>query len=83
MKKVAFLMLAVLPIIAMSGCKEEIVHDVAWFKEHKQELKVQLEKCNNNPGELQKSKNCINATAAQEEEWKKSLFNTPLDKLGK
>jgi len=48
-----------------SGCapKEE-VHDVAWYKTHRAELKAMREKCNSNPGELQTTPNCVNSHTA-------------------
>lgn len=53
----------------LSGCSNqephEEVHPVSWYKEHKEERIKMLAKCNENPGELQESPNCINAKKAK------------------
>jgi len=51
-------------IAALSGCKEQ-VHDVAWYKAHDAARQKQIAACRNNPGELQATTNCQNATAAE------------------
>ncbi len=52
----------------ITGCNEknvEPVQTVDWFKEHKAERDAMLEKCRNNPGELEETPNCINAGRAE------------------
>lgn len=54
---------------ALTGCIEDkpadIVHTVDWYREHEAELKEVLKKCNNNPGELAATPNCVNAGRAK------------------
>lgn len=45
--------------------EEEVVRTVSWYKENKEELKIMLAKCDENPGELMETPNCINAAQAQ------------------
>lgn len=40
-------------------------HTVDWFKSHKNERKMVLQECRNNPGELKHMPNCQNATKAE------------------
>jgi PBP1b-binding outer membrane lipoprotein LpoB len=60
------LLFATIFILFLAGCGEE-VKTVQWYKEHEVERKAQLEKCKNNPGQLEKTPNCINARAAWNE----------------
>ena len=49
----------------MAGCeKTEVVQTVEWYKEHKAEREAVLKKCNDNPGKLMLTPNCVNAHAA-------------------
>jgi len=51
----------------LSGCeKTEVVQTVEWYKEHKTERETVLKKCNDNPGELQFTPNCVNANRAKQ-----------------
>jgi hypothetical protein len=43
------------------------VHDVRWYNAHAVERKSMLEKCHNNPGQLTKTPNCVNAEQAARE----------------
>jgi len=69
--KRAMLILSSMFILTLIGCGEEVkkeeVKTVEWYKEHEIERKAQIEKCNNNPGELNITPNCINARSAQSE----------------
>jgi predicted Fe-S protein YdhL (DUF1289 family) len=48
-----------------SGCsKTEQTQTVEWYTSHDSERKTMLDKCQNNPGELEKTPNCVNAHAA-------------------
>jgi hypothetical protein len=47
-------------MLNLAGCAEE-VHTVEWYKEHKAERDAQLKKCDDNPGQLNNTPNCINA----------------------
>lgn len=60
----------VLVIVAQSGCVDDTpntgpVQTVDWYKAHDDKRKSTLEKCGNNPGELQEAPNCINALQAE------------------
>lgn len=59
--------LLMLIIISSSlvGCKEEKVNDVQYYLDHLEELKEQVAKCRNNPGELENTPNCKNAFTAE------------------
>lgn len=54
---------------ALVGCsdagKGEDVKSVDWYKEHTAERAAKIKECNNNPGELKLTPNCINAKKAQ------------------
>ncbi len=39
---------------------------VSWFVEHRDELQATLKACRNNPGELAKTSDCVNASAARD-----------------
>ncbi|WP_330178538.1 EexN family lipoprotein [Candidatus Vondammii sp. HM_W22] len=50
-----------------SGCgydKEEKTKTVDWYKANKAEREEKLAECSNNPGELRKTPNCVNAAIA-------------------
>ena len=62
MKKISFV-LAVAVILA--GCGESTpVQTVDWYKNHDAERKGMILKCEENPGELAATPNCINAKTA-------------------
>lgn len=62
MKKLSFV-LAVAVILA--GCGESTpVQTVDWYKNHDAERKGMIVKCEENPGELAATPNCINAKTA-------------------
>jgi len=54
---------------ALAGCNEaDTSHPpktVGWFFENRAELAVTLKACRDNPGELAKTPNCINANEAR------------------
>jgi hypothetical protein len=50
---------------SLVGCKEEKVRDVQYYLDHPEELKEQVAKCLNNPGELGSTPNCQNALTAE------------------
>jgi len=62
MKKVSFV-LAVAVILAACG-ESTPVQTVDWYKNHDAERKGMILKCEENPGELAKTPNCINAKTA-------------------
>nr|WP_288467080.1 EexN family lipoprotein [uncultured Pseudomonas sp.] len=62
MNKFFAVMIAVTSLI---GCKESTpVQTVEWYTTHDAERLAMIEKCKNNPGELELSANCVNAQAA-------------------
>jgi len=54
---------------ALAGCSEaDKGHQsktVGWFLDHRDELAAALRGCGDNPGELEKTPNCINANEAR------------------
>jgi hypothetical protein len=53
----------------LTGCNEadpsRQTKTVGWFFEHRDELSVTLKACRDNPGELAKTPNCVNANEAR------------------
>lgn len=59
--------LAFSAVIGLSGCTKEAldpVQTVEWYKQHEAERIAMATKCHNNPGQLEKTPNCINAQQA-------------------
>ena len=54
---------------ALTGCndtdKGQKGKTVSWFLDHRDELTATLKGCGDNPGELEKTPNCINANEAR------------------
>ena len=54
---------------AVAGCNEannsQRTNAVGWFLDHRDELAMALKACRDNPGELGKTPNCINANEAR------------------
>ena len=48
----------------LAGCNGEKTNSVEYYAEHKDERNAKLHECRNNPGELKKTPNCINAAEA-------------------
>jgi len=71
MKKVTLILATVGLLVGLTGCNEdkkaeaEPVQTVDWYKEHTTERRAMLDKCNNNPGELAATPNCVNASRAE------------------
>ncbi len=54
-------------VLGIIGCTQEAldpVQTVAWYKAHEAERIAMATKCHNNPGQLDKTPNCINAQQA-------------------
>ena len=54
-------------VLGIVGCTPEAlepVQSVAWYKAHEAERVAMATKCHNNPGQLEKTPNCINAQQA-------------------
>ncbi len=54
-------------VLGIVGCTQEAldpVQSVAWYKAHEAERIAMATKCHNNPGQLDKTPNCINAQQA-------------------
>jgi hypothetical protein len=54
-------------VLGIVGCTQEAlepVQSVAWYKAHEAERVAMATKCHNNPGQLEKTPNCINAQQA-------------------
>lgn len=58
-----------LPLLLLIGCEtkkeEATVQTVDWYFSNDAERKAMLKECNNNPGELGQTPNCINASRAE------------------
>ncbi len=70
--------------ILFAGCsKVEKVQTVDWYKKHNDERQQVMKKCNNDPGNLEDDKNCINAFAADDSiVWgSKKFINPPVIKF--
>jgi len=67
MKK-KLLLLAGFFALALAGCSAEETKTVVWYlqPENKPALDAKLAECRNNPGELGKTPNCVNARKAAE-----------------
>jgi hypothetical protein len=65
--KASILVIAV--AAALTGCNESDrsrqTKTVGWFLDHRDELAMALKACRDNPGELGKTPNCINANEAR------------------
>ena len=65
--KASILVIAV--AAALTGCDEadrsQQTKTVGWFLDHRDELAMALKACRDNPGELGKTANCINANEAR------------------
>ncbi len=69
MKIMASLPLLIAVFAGLAGCNEpdtsQQTKTVGWFFEHREELAVTLKACRDNPGELGKTPNCVNANEAR------------------
>ena len=68
--KYLFCMLFVLLLAGCGGgdktAQTDVVQTVDWYKAHKAERLDMLKKCNNNPGQLALTPNCVNAAKADD-----------------
>jgi hypothetical protein len=67
-QKTMFMTVIAFTLVLASCSKEPVqvpVQTVEWFKEHKTEREAQINKCESNPGELEETPNCVNATDAR------------------
>ncbi|WP_338702183.1 EexN family lipoprotein (plasmid) [Bradyrhizobium sp. 26S5] len=55
---------AALPACNETG-KSQQANTVGWFLDHRDDLAVAIKACRDNPGELGKTPNCINANEAR------------------
>jgi hypothetical protein len=63
--RILSLTVALTAAAALAACTPSApVHDKAYFVAHADERKSTLAECRNNPGELEKTPNCVNATSA-------------------
>lgn len=57
-------------VLGIGGCTQEAldpVQTVVWYKAHEAERIAMVTKCHNNPGQLDKTPNCINAQQAADD----------------
>ena len=68
MKTISFILLSVLSMGLLSACNEggqaEEIKTVDWYMSNKDAMEAKLKECNNNPGLLENTPNCINAQEA-------------------
>jgi hypothetical protein len=69
-RKIFFLFVS---LIFISGC-EKSVRDVKYFREHKKERQSVLAVCENNPGELRDTPECINVEKSEKGLYSISYF---------
>ena len=81
MKKLALALLALVTLLPISGCNAEETRTVEWYlkPENKAVWEAKLEECKNNPGELGKTPNCINARKAFEQNFLRGDFKPMKD----
>ena len=69
MKTMASILLITATVVSLAGCNEadtgRQTKTVGWFFDHRDELAVTLKACRDNPGELAKTPNCVNANEAR------------------
>ncbi|MBR0899065.1 EexN family lipoprotein [Bradyrhizobium tropiciagri] len=66
--KTRLAILLVTAAAALPGCNDaesQQAKTVGWFLDHRDELAAALKGCGDNPGELEKTSNCINANEAR------------------
>jgi hypothetical protein len=69
MKMMASTLMLIAGVAGLTGCNEVTTSrqtkTVGWFFDHRDELAVTLKACRDNPGELGKTPNCVNANEAR------------------
>ena len=70
MKTMASILLLTAAVVSLAGCNEadttsRQTKTVGWFFDHRDELQVTLKACRDNPSELGKTPNCVNANEAR------------------
>ncbi|WP_439400355.1 EexN family lipoprotein (plasmid) [Bradyrhizobium sp. PMVTL-01] len=67
--RLAVVLLTVGGAAALTGCNDANkglqAKTVGWFLDHRYELAMALKACRDNPGELAKTPNCVNANEAR------------------
>ena len=74
MKQAKTLLVAVVAAVIIQGCSET-TRTAEYYLEHDVELQDKLSECKNNPGELMRTPNCINAMKARKKQINDSMFN--------
>jgi predicted small lipoprotein YifL len=65
MKNANRVLLVMAVVMGLTACgPKETVQTVDWYKAHDVERKAMVDQCNANPGELDSTPNCVNATNA-------------------
>ena len=69
MKAIPSILLLITSVSGLTGCNQadtsRHTKTVGWFFDHRDELAVTLKACRDNPGDLAKTPNCINANDAR------------------
>lgn len=76
MKKFVMAPLVALMLFSATGCNAEETRTVEWYlqPENKAAWEAKLEECRSNPGELEKTPNCINARKAYDQNFRGGEF---------
>lgn len=76
MKKMVLALSVLGVLLPVSWCNAEETRTVEWYlkAENKAAWEAKLEECRNNPGELEKTPNCINARAAFDKDFRGGEF---------
>lgn len=76
MKKLLLAASAAIILMSAAGCNAEETRTVEWYlqPENKKAWETKLEECRNNPGELEKTPNCINARKAFDQDFRGGEF---------
>jgi len=81
MNKCTTIITTVLISIGLSACSEK-TQTVKWYKEHKDVLTKEIEKCKTkNPEQILKDKHCIVIMKAQQEVFEDHQINAPLPSI--
>ena len=69
MKTMASILMLTAAVVSLAGCNEadtgRQTKNVGWFFDHRDELAAALKAWRDNPGELAKTPNCVNANEAR------------------
>lgn len=78
MKNLLLMVAALIFLVSATGCNAEETRTVEWYlqPENKTIWEAKLKECRNNPGELEKTPNCINARKAFDQDFRGGEFKS-------